>query len=131
MRLRLVPASGVPIYRQIVEQIGFQIARRRLRVGDRLPSVRELARMLPANQNTVIKAFDRLERDGLIVRKHGDGTYVAARGSPLNLAERRRRVGEVLEHAAVLARHLDLKPDELHKLLDEQVGRLPAEGDAQ
>jgi GntR family transcriptional regulator len=124
MRLRLTPSSGVPVYRQIIDQVGYLIAGGQLQEGERLPSVRELARALPANQNTVLKAYDLLERDGLIVRRHGDGTFVAGRGSPLSLAARRRKVNEVLAQAAALAGHFELSADELHKLLDEQLRRL-------
>ncbi len=124
MRMTLTSLSGVPIYRQITDQIVYAIAGGRLQAGDKLPSVRELARALPANQNTVLKAYELLERDGLIERRHGDGTYVTANGSPLKLAERRRRVREMLANVTAQAVHLEIPPDELHRLLDEQLARL-------
>ncbi len=124
MRIQLASASGVPIYRQIVDQITWQVAGGRLRAGERLPSVRELAHQLPVNQNTVLKAYELLEREGLIERRQGDGTFVAANGSPLKLAERRRRLAQVLGQAAALAAHFDLSSDELHRLLDEQIAAL-------
>lgn len=124
MRLRLSPASGVPIYRQIVDQIVYLIASGRLRQGDRLPSVRRLARDLPANQNTVLKAYEMLERDGLIARRQGDGTFVADRGSPLSATEQRRKIADVLAQAAALAAHFEISPEELHKLIDEEIRRL-------
>ncbi len=124
MKIQLAPSSGVPIYRQIVEQITYQIASGRLRDGERLPSVRDLARQLPANQNTVLKAYELLEREGLIDRRQGDGSFVAGRGSPLRLAERRRKLAEILSQAAALAAHFEIAPDELRRLLDEQIARL-------
>jgi GntR family transcriptional regulator len=124
MRIQLAPSSGVPIYRQIVEQITYQIASGRLQDGERLPSVRDLARQLPANQNTVLKAYELLEREGLVDRRQGDGSFVAGLGSPLRLAERRRKLGDVLGQAAALADHFEITPDELHRLLDEQIARL-------
>ncbi len=129
MRLRLVPSSGVPIYRQIVEQITDHIACRRLTVGDRLPSVRELARALPVNQNTVIKAYELLERDGLITRRHGDGTFVAQGGSSLRAADRRGIVSDLLGQAALKARLFEVPAPELHRLLDEQIAALPPDKD--
>lgn len=125
MSVRLSPSSAVPIYRQIVDQVSLQIAGGRLRAGDRLPSVREMARALPANQNTVLKAYEFLERDGLIERRHGDGTFIAEGGSPLRLAERRRRVAEAIAQAVVLARHFRLPNEELHRMLDEQLDQFP------
>jgi len=131
MRVRLVPASGVPIYRQIVQQVSYQIACGRLPTGQRLPSVRELARALPANQNTVIKAYEILERDGLITRRHGDGTFVAEHQASLTAAERRRIVGEALAQAAVKGTLLGIEPAELHKLLDRQLAQISEQkGDA-
>ncbi len=124
MRLQLAPSSGVPIYRQIVDQITYQIASGWLQSGQRLPSVRELARQLPANQNTVLKAYEWLEREGLLIRRQGDGTFVAEGGSPLKLTERRRRLSDALAQAASLAAHFEIAPDEVHRLLDEQMARL-------
>lgn len=124
MRMTLTSSSGVPIYRQITDQIAYAVACRRLQAGDKLPSVRELARSLPANQNTVLKAYELLERDGLIERRQGDGTYVTGNGSPLKRAERRRRVREMMDNVVAQATHLEIQPDELHRMLDEQLERL-------
>ncbi len=125
MSIRLSPSSAVPIYRQIVDQISLQIASGRFKAGDRLPSVREMARALPANQNTVLKAYELLERDGLIDRRHGDGTFIAEGGSPLRLSERRRRVAEAIAQAVVLARHFRLSDDEVRRVLNEQLDAFP------
>ena len=127
MRLRLVPSSGVPIYRQIVEQVGELIACGRLNVGDRLPSVRELARALPANQNTIIKAYELLERDGLISRRHGDGTFVADGGTTLSAEQRLQRLDDILRQVAAKARLYGVAPAELRKRLDKQITRIGRE----
>lgn len=127
MRLRLVPSSGLPIYRQIVEQVADQIACGRLRVGDRLPSVRELARALPANQNTVLKAYELLERDGLIARRHGDGTFVARDAATVGATERQRILEDLLVQAATKAQLFGVDSTELHRLLDQQITRLARE----
>ena len=124
MNLRLAPGSAVPVYRQIVDQLAYQIGSGRLTIGERLPSVRELARALPANQNTVLKAYEILENDGLIERRHGDGTFVAQRGSPLRIAERRRMVAELLAQAAALAANLEINNDEFRKLAEDELSRV-------
>ena len=72
-------SSGVPITRQIAEQIRTRCASGTLKRGERLPSVRELARELTVNQNTVLRVYERLTAEGLLERRHGDGTYVADR----------------------------------------------------
>jgi GntR family transcriptional regulator len=91
--------------------------------------VRELARALPVNQNTVIRAYEHLEHEGLITRRHGDGTFVAEGGSVLKTADRRRVLREILGQAALKARLFDVAPAELHRLLDEQIGSLPQDKD--
>jgi GntR family transcriptional regulator len=70
--------SGVPIYRQIQDQIRFGIASGLLRPGEQLPTVRALAVELSVNPNTVIKAYNELEREGILTSEQGTGTFVAS-----------------------------------------------------
>lgn len=128
MFIRIEGSSAVPLYRQIVDQVRYQVASGALRPGDRLPSVRELARQLPANQNTVLKAYDLLARDGLISRRQGDGTFVETAPPSLEKSERLRLVSAILGHAAAQAKHFQITPDELHQLLDEQIATLTQGG---
>src|SRR5947209_4538362 len=69
--------SGVPIYRQIQDQIRYGIASGKLRPGEQLPTVRALAVDLQVNPNTVIKAYSELERQGILTTEQGSGTFVA------------------------------------------------------
>jgi GntR family transcriptional regulator len=128
MFIRLESSSAVPIYRQIVDQIGYQIANGTLKGGDRLPSVRELARRLPVNQNTVLKAYILLEEDGLISRKQGDGTFVANARPTTKRTERLKQVSGILGQAAAQAVHFEISRPELHQLLDEEIEKLPKGG---
>ena len=73
----LDPRSGVPIYRQIQDQVRYGIASGRLRPGEQLPTVRALAVDLAVNPNTVIKAYTELERRGVLTTEQGSGTFVA------------------------------------------------------
>src|SRR5437764_302966 len=77
MFIRIETSSGVPITRQIADQIRTQCAIGALASGDRLPSVRQLAKELLVNQNTILRVYERLTAEGLLERRHGDGTYVA------------------------------------------------------
>jgi GntR family transcriptional regulator len=121
MFIRLESSSAVPVYRQIIDQITYQIAGGTLRPGDRLPSVRDLARQLPVNQNTVLKAYDLLERDGLIDRRQGDGTFVQGVPPTLKKTERVRQISATLAQAAAQAVHFEITPEELHALLDREI----------
>jgi GntR family transcriptional regulator len=89
MRLKLETSSAVPLTRQIVEQVRDLCAGGALAPGDRLPSIRELAEELSLNPNTILRAYERLTAEGLLERRHGDGTYVAE-----NLPRGRRRSQE-------------------------------------
>ena len=75
---RVDAGSGVPIYRQLVQQVRRDVMLGRLRPGDQLPSVKEVVDSLSVNPNTVVKAFGELAHQGLVVRRQGVGTFVAA-----------------------------------------------------
>ena len=124
MFIRIESSSAVPVYRQIIDQIRYQIAGGELQPGDRLPSVRELARQLPVNQNTVLKAYDLLARDGLVSRRQGDGTFVEEVPPTLKKTERVKQVSAILAQAAARGVHFEIPPDQLHHLLDRQIKNL-------
>lgn len=128
MFLRIENSSAVPVYRQIVDQIKYQIASGALRPGDRLPSVRELARRLPVNQNTVLKAYDLLAGEGLLNRRQGDGTFVEDVPSALKKSERLKQLSAILAQAAAQAVHFEIGAEELHQLLDREI-RTVSRGD--
>jgi GntR family transcriptional regulator len=75
---RVDAGSGVPIYRQLVQQVRRDVMLGRLQPGDQLPSVKEVVDSLSVNPNTVVKAFSELEHQGLVIRRQGVGTFVAA-----------------------------------------------------
>lgn len=130
MFIRIENSSAVPVYRQIVDQIRYQVASGALRPGDRLPSVRDLARRLPVNQNTVLKAYDLLAAEGLLVRRQGDGTFVEEAPSALKKSERIKQVSAILAQAAAQAVHFALSPKELHELLEREIQTLSRGGRA-
>jgi GntR family transcriptional regulator len=70
--------SGVPIYRQIQDQIRYGIASGLLTGGEQLPTVRALAVELSVNPNTIIKAYSELEHEGILTTEQGSGTFVAS-----------------------------------------------------
>jgi GntR family transcriptional regulator len=83
---RIDAGSDVPIYRQLVQQVRRDVMLGRLRPGDQLPSVKEVVDALSVNPNTVVKAFGELEHQGMVVRRQGVGTFVAAAPSLTSLA---------------------------------------------
>lgn len=75
---RIDAGSGVPIYRQLVEQVRRDVTLGRLATGEQLPPLREVVEALAINPNTVVKAYAELEHEGLVVRRQGMGTFVTA-----------------------------------------------------
>jgi GntR family transcriptional regulator len=84
IEFRLDNASGVTTYWQLVQQVRRAIRVGRLKAGDQLPTVREVVAKLAINPNTVLKAYRELERDGLVLSRPGQGTFIsrAAHGMP-------------------------------------------------
>lgn len=76
MFIRIEKKASAPISRQIAEQIRAQCLSGTLKVGDPLPSVRQLARELAVNVNTIVRVYERLVGEGLIEMRHGEGTFV-------------------------------------------------------
>ena len=120
--IHLSDRSPLPRYRQIEQQVRFALTSASLMPGDRLPAVRELASRLGVNPATIIQAYDELEREGLIVRKQGSGTFVAGRPSGDRLARRRLAV-EILETAAADIATLDLPIEEMTALFHDRLAR--------
>src|SRR5262245_62531985 len=119
MFLRIEKGSAVPFSRQIADQIASLCASGGLRSGERLPSVRELARELAVNQNTVLRVYERLCGEGLLEMRHGQGTFVTAGESEGRRAMHRARLFHELRQIARQAAGLGLTTDELHGLLAE------------
>ena len=88
--------SGVPFYRQIIEQVKFGIARGSLESGDRLPTMRQLAVDLSINPNTVIRAYRQLEIEKVINTQQGSGTFVSDRRPDVDRLELQRMLDQIL-----------------------------------
>ncbi|HEX3601308.1 MAG TPA: GntR family transcriptional regulator [Lacipirellulaceae bacterium] len=126
MFLRIEKGSAIPISRQIADQIATLCASGSVKPGDRLPSVRELARDLAVNQNTVLRVYERLCADGLLETRHGQGTFATGRTSKTRTAAHRARLVDELRQIAQQASGLGLSIDELHELLAEATNGVAA-----
>ena len=125
MQIRITPTDGVPIYQQIANQIKYLAASGRLEPGEQLPSVRALAEQLVINPNTVARAYRELESAGLLATRRGAGVYLTEdRTSPLARRERLRILAERTDQLLAEADHMGVKPEELHKLMDERHRRI-------
>ena len=100
---RLDAASGVPFYRQIIDQVLLGVADGRLAPGTQLPTVRQLAVDLSVNLNTVAKAYREMEIRGIVETQQGTGTFVASRKPEKRTAEREKALEHLVEHFLALA----------------------------
>ena len=105
--------SGVPFYRQIIEQIKFAIARDDIEPGDRLPTVRQLAVDLSINPNTVVRAYRELEIEGVLDTQQGSGTFVGHEKPEVNRLEKQRMLDQILTDLLARASSYGLSLDDV------------------
>jgi GntR family transcriptional regulator len=96
LEFRLDLRSGVPVYRQIMDQVMGGIASGSLKPGDQLPTVRQLAVDLAINPNTVVRAYRELEIREVLATQQGTGTFITDKKPKANEVERRRRVSQLV-----------------------------------
>ena len=128
MIIRVQPGLGVPIYLQIESQVKHAIAAAALKLDDAMPSVRKLAAELRINPNTVARAYQNLERDGILRTVPGGGCYVNSQSPGLMKSEKLRRLRPMATQLAVEAKQLRLPRAELLQLLENSYDSL---GEAQ
>ncbi len=107
------PSSGVPIYRQLIDQVEAMIAGGRLAPGDTLPSVRDMASELGINMMTVSKAWAKLEATGLLERSRGKGMVVAVPRNAGTTAERQAQLKPLTDQAVVRGLQLGLTDSQI------------------
>ena len=95
--------SGMPVYRQIVDQVRGAVASGALSAGDQLPTVRQLAVDLEVNPNTVVRAYRELEYDGLLETHQGTGTFISDQKMPRAADERQRQLAQIVTDAVARA----------------------------
>jgi GntR family transcriptional regulator len=115
--IRIDPQSAEPLFEQVVFAVKSAAAKGTAKAGDKLPSVRDLARELAINPNTVVRAYEVLERDGVLVRRQGAGCFLTGRGSDLAASERKKQLLELMRRAATTAFHLGFTADDVRKSL--------------
>jgi GntR family transcriptional regulator len=121
--IRIDPSSGVPIYRQILDQVKVAVATGTLRAKDQLPSVRALSEILSINPTTVQRAYLDLERERVIETRRGQGTFVRSQSISLPVRERARRFADRIRQALAEAHRLQLADEEVKRVLEEELVR--------
>jgi GntR family transcriptional regulator len=121
LEFEIHPSSGVPIYRQIMDQVRALVAGGRLDDGDLLPSIRQLAADLDVNMMTVSKAYARLEVEGVLERVRGTGMRVRATRPAGTAAERQRELAPLAEALVIRALQLGLSENQVVAVVRHQL----------
>lgn len=121
MWLSVNPRSAKPVYQQLTEGIKEAVAKGIVEGGDRLPSVRDLASMMTLNPNTVSKAYQELEREGVIEVVRGRGTFIARARLRPDREERIQAMAVRIREMLVEAHHLQMSDAEFQDLFSAAV----------
>jgi len=117
------PHSGVPVYRQLMDQIKFHIASGLLKAGDELPSTRSLSAELGVNPMTISKAYSYLERDEVVERRPGRPLVVKILGGESILDRKRDQLVRSLEPIITMVKQLGIPNEEASQLFDNMLHR--------
>ena len=117
MLIELDARDGKPTYLQIVDQVKYAAAAGRLRPGEALPSIRQLAERLRINRNTVDKAYRELDRQGVIETVRGRGAFLSDQESSYDDEFRRQVLRQAVDAVIVKARHLRVTGEQLLELV--------------
>jgi GntR family transcriptional regulator len=124
MNITINTKDGVPIYRQIANQIRYMVASNLLQPGEEISPVRTLALALNVTPNTVVKAYDELQAAGVIFKRRGAGTYISDEQSPLADRERKRIIEARIDALLAEAHQLDFNAQDLLELVRDRQTQL-------
>lgn len=119
MYLRLDHQSGEPIYRQIVERVKFKVASGQIKAGERLPSIREMAKDLKINPRTVVKAYEELQSAGLVVRRQGQGVFITESQTAMPARVRHKAIADLASRLLSEASRMGASGEEVQSILKE------------
>jgi GntR family transcriptional regulator len=111
--------SGVPVYRQLIDQVLAAIATDALRAGNQLPTVRQVAVDLAINPNTVLRAYREMEIRGILDTQQGAGTFIAEQKPLVSAEERARRLGQLADDVVARAGSLGFSLAEVLERLQQ------------
>lgn len=114
---RLDPHSGVPVYRQLIDQVQAAVATGALKIGDQLPTVRRVAVDLAINPNTVARAYREMELRNILDTQHGTGTFVADNPVERSPEEKQRLLNQLLTEVMARAGSAGFTVDEVRQAL--------------
>jgi GntR family transcriptional regulator len=118
--------AGLPVYRQLLDQIKYYIASGVLGPGDQLPSIRELAQTLAINPTTVVRVYSDLEHEGVIAMKQGKGAFVASPAFHMSQSARERKLRELARRLVVEAAQMGASAGQVLQAVQDELAELHA-----
>lgn len=106
--LKIDPRTGVPVYRQIMDQIKYYLASGALKPGVVLPSIRQLAVEMAVNPTTIVRAYAELEHEGVVEIRHGKGAFIAEGARRMPIRDRQAALRAMATRVAVESRQLGI-----------------------
>jgi GntR family transcriptional regulator len=122
-------ADGVPIYRQIVNQVKYLAASGLIKPGEELPPIRTLALQLKVTPNTIVKAYHELEISGVVQKRHGSGTFISDARPQLALRQRRRVIEQRIDALLAEAHQLNFTTDDILRMVRERKAAMDESGE--
>ena len=126
MDITISLTDGVPIYRQIVNQVKYLVASGLLAPGDELPPIRTLALQLKVTPNTIVKAYGELEIAGVVHKRRGSGTFVSEGRPQLAIRERRRIIERRIDGLLAEAHQLNFTGEDILRMLRDRKAAMDA-----
>jgi len=122
-------ADGVPIYRQIVNQVKYLAASGLIKPGEELPPIRTLALQLKVTPNTIVKAYHELEISGVVQKRQGSGTFISDARPQLALRQRRRVIEQRIDGLLAEAHQLNFTTDDILRMVRERKAAMDESGE--
>jgi GntR family transcriptional regulator len=124
LHLQINPNSGVPVYRQVMEQIKYYVASGLLAPGVQLPSIRSLATSLAVNPTTIVKAYSELQHAGVVEMKQGKGAFVSESAGALSDGQLREALQQLARQLAVEAAQMGASAELVMKVVQEELKKV-------
>jgi GntR family transcriptional regulator len=121
LHIQIDASSGLPAYRQIMDQVKYYVASGALATGDQLPSIREMAQTLTVNPTTVVKAYSELVHEEVIELRQGKGAYVSGNRSALSMEQQDKALRRIARQLAIEAFQMGMSSERVIRIVDEEL----------
>ena len=124
LHIQIDPQSGVPVYRQVMDQVKYYAASGTLRPGALIPSIREMSKALSVNPTTIVKAYTELQHEGVIEMKQGKGAFLTEVNRGMSDEERRKALEPIVRQLTVEAKQMGASAEMVRRIVEEQLSQV-------